>query len=171
MVVGVTGHRSNKLWGYDYSDYRYINLKNMFITLLKNNNITDAWTGMAVGVDTIFALAVLELKESGMDIKLHCAIPCRNQEKLWPIEAQELYNSILDRADEVILVSDDEYSPKLMQIRNEYIVDRIDTLIAVWNGYPVGGTWNCVNYARGVGKDIFYIDPALLQEVHYVFYS
>ena len=29
---------------------------------------------MVLGVDTVFALAVLELKNEGRDIKLHCAI-------------------------------------------------------------------------------------------------
>jgi uncharacterized phage-like protein YoqJ len=44
-----------------------------------------------------------------------------------------------------------------MQIRNEWMVDRCDKLIAVWDGSK-GGTGNCVDYAKSVNKDIFRID-------------
>ena len=45
-----------------------------------------------------------------------------------------------------------------MQRRNEYMVDKADTLIAVWNGTS-GGTANCVKYAKKKGVDIVRLDP------------
>lgn len=77
MKICVTGHRPNKLYGYNLSDPRWQNLKGLFKHILKENNCEEAITGMALGVDTVFALAVLELKYEGYDIKLHCAIPCK----------------------------------------------------------------------------------------------
>ncbi len=46
-----------------------------------------------------------------------------------------------------------------MQVRNEYMVDRADLVLALWNGTP-GGTGNCVRYARTRGVPVFVIDPA-----------
>lgn len=77
MKICVTGHRPNKLYGYDLSDYRWQRLKEQFKEILRENNCDEAITGISIGVDTIFALAALELRESGYPIKLHCAIPCK----------------------------------------------------------------------------------------------
>ena len=78
MKICVTGHRPNKLYGYNLSDPRWQKLKEQFKQILKENNCDEAITGMALGVDTVFALAALELKDEGYGIKLHCAIPCKN---------------------------------------------------------------------------------------------
>jgi uncharacterized phage-like protein YoqJ len=113
---------------------------------------------MALGVDTMFALAVLELIKEGYDIKLHCAIPCKNHSCKWVKESIDLYNDILSKANTVQLVTDEEYKPWLMQKRNEYMVDLADKVIAVWDG-SAGGTGNCVRYAEKRGKEIIMIRP------------
>lgn len=164
IKMAVTGHRPNKMYGYDLSDERWGLLKEKFKRILVEQNCDEAITGMALGVDTVFALAVLELKDEGYDIKLHCAIPCRNHSCKWPKESVDMYNSILARADKVVLVSDEEYKPYLMQKRNEYMVDETDKLVAVWDG-TAGGTGNCVNYARKVGKEIIRIFPNEIRQM------
>ncbi len=158
MKICVTGHRPNKLYGYNLSDPRWQSLKEHFKTILRENHCDEAITGMALGVDTVFALAVLELKDEGYNIKLHCAIPCKNHFRKWIKESVDLYNYILSKADVVKLVSDEEYKPWLMQKRNEYMVDLADIVIAVWDGTP-SGTANCVRYAEKVGKEIIRIKP------------
>lgn len=158
MKICVTGHRPNKLYGYDLTDKRWIELKNKFKELLIGNNCDEAITGMALGVDTVFALAVLELKNEGQDIKLHCAIPCANYTWKWIKESVEQYDEIIKRADIYKLVSDEFYKPYLMQKRNEYMVDLADKVIAVWDGSK-SGTGNCVRYAEKCGKEIIRIDP------------
>ena len=162
MKICVTGHRPNKLYGYNLSDIRWQKLKEQFKTILVENDCTEAITGMALGVDTVFALAVLELKSDGYDIKLHCAIPCKNHSCKWIKESVDQYNNILEKADIVKLVSDEEYKPWLMQKRNEYMVNLLtsdnDFLIALWDGTP-GGTANCIRYAKKLNKRIIYINP------------
>lgn len=113
---------------------------------------------MALGVDTVFALATLELKDEGYGIKLHCAIPCKNHSCKWIKESVDQYNEILSKADIVKLVSAEEYKPWLMQKRNEYMVNLADKVIAVWNGSS-GGTANCVRYAKSIGREIIMIKP------------
>ena len=157
MKICVTGHRPNKLYGYNLSDTRWQNLKNTFKQLLIDNNCDEAISGMALGVDTIFALAVLELKNEGYNIKLHCAIPFKNHSSNWFQSSKDLYNDILSKADIVKYVSEEDYQPWLLQKRNEYMVDLADKVIAVWDGSK-GGTANCVNYAKKCNKSIIYID-------------
>ena len=158
MRIAVTGHRPNKLYGYNIFSREWMSLKEEFKKLLVDNHCTEAITGMALGVDTVFALAVLELQDEGYNIKLHCAIPCRNHSCKWNGESVELYDNILKRADVVKLVTDAEYEPWMMQVRNEYMVDLADKIIAVWDGSN-GGTANCVRYAEKKGKDIIRIVP------------
>lgn len=159
MKICVTGHRPNKIYGYDIHNKQWTELKKKFKKLLVKHNCDEAITGMALGVDTVFALAVLELKEEGNgNIKLHCAIPCINHSGKWNKESVVLYNYILSKADTVKLISDEEYKPWLMQKRNEYMVDLADKVIAVWDGSK-GGTYNCVSYAEKRDKEIIRIFP------------
>ena len=158
MKICVIGHRPNKLYGYNFSDPCYQKLKEQFKSILKENKCDEAITGMALGVDTVFALAVLELKNEGYNIKLHCAIPCKNHSCKWAKESVDQYNYILSKADTVKLVSEEEYKPWLMQKRNEYMVDLADKVIAVWDGSK-SGTANCVKYAERIGTEIIKIDP------------
>lgn len=158
IKICVTGHRPNKMYGYDINNKQWTELKEKFKNLLKENNCDEAITGMALGVDTVFALAVLELKEEGYDVKLHCAIPCVNYTWKWIKESVDLYDKIIAKADIYKLVSDEFYKPWLMQRRNEYMVYLADKVIAVWNG-STGGTYNCVKYAEKCGKEIIRIVP------------
>lgn len=159
MKICVTGHRPDKLYGYNLNNEKYEQLKQTFKKILLDNNCTEAITGMALGADTVFALAVLELKNEGYDIKLHCAIPCKGQTSTWiNVDDIERYFYIRDHADIVKIVSDKSYSPYLMQKRNEYMVDNCDKVIAVWNGTN-GGTGNCIEYAKKMNKEIIRINP------------
>ena len=158
MRICVTGHRPGKLYGYDLSDSRWERLKKVLKKILIEKECTEAITGMALGVDTIFALAVLELKNEGYNIKLHCAIPCRNQDARWAKKDQKLYNNILKRADSVRIVSNTDYNLSVMQKRNEYMVNSSDGVIAVWDGSK-SGTANCVRYAKEKERFVIYVDP------------
>ena len=133
-------------------------MKNKFKDILKQEKCTEAITGMALGVDTVFALAVLELKKEGYDIRLHCAIPCKNHSSKWFAESVKMYNEILSKADTVKIVTDEPYQAWMMQKRNEYMVDLADKVIAVWDGTN-GGTANCARYAMKKDKEVILMRP------------
>ena len=158
-IIGITGHRS--IYGYNLNDYKWQNIKNIFKNILIENQCTEGVTGMALGTDMIFAIAIIELKQEGYNIKLHCAIPCKNHSSRWYPDSIKLYNYLLSQADIVKYVSTENYQPYLMQKRNEYIVDYVDKMIALWNGLS-GGTANCVKYAKKKNKDIMIINPDLV---------
>lgn len=162
MKLMVTGHRPNKLFGYDITKHEWQLMKSMFQKFIIEKQITEVITGMALGVDTVMALAVLELKEQGNDIKLHCAIPCQNHDSKWLEPSRKMYKDILDKADIITLVTDKPYSANLMQIRNEFMVDNADICLAVWNGDTSGGTYNCIKYIEKVGKKCFKLAPSVI---------
>lgn len=99
-------------------------------------------TGMALGFDMLLARVARQL-----NIPYTAAVPFIGQESRWPREAQKVYNDLLDDAHKVIVVSEGGYSAKKMQVRNEWMVDHADMLIAWWDGSN-GGTANCVRYAQ-----------------------
>lgn len=151
LTLCVTGPRPSTLgWGYDYSSGKWVQLKERLkealMELLSEYESLVCWSGMALGVDTVFAQVVLEMRNTGLPVKLCCAIPCRSQSNIWPEDAKKLYNDILAQADVVKYVQE-EYTPSCMQKRNEFMVDRSSCVIAVWNG-SAGGTASCVSYAK-----------------------
>ena len=157
-----TGHRPSKFpWRYDETDSRCVALKAVLteqIAALVNAGFTQFLSGMAEAVDTWSALSVLALREKHPPIKLHCILPCKEQADKWTASSQELYRSILDKADSIVYVSR-IYHKNCMLDRNRFLVDHAATLLAVYNGERRGGTAATVRYAQKMGREIIMIDP------------
>lgn len=155
MIYAATGHRPHKLGNeYDlkgpYSDY----IKEAFQKILKNSQVERVISGMALGVDTLWAFTAMEL-----GIPITAAIPFLGQESRWPPSSRKLHAEILKhKLTTVKIVCEGGYAAWKMQKRNEWMVDNCDILVAVWDGTP-GGTGNCVAYAKKVDKRILRIDP------------
>lgn len=81
------------------------------------------------------------------------SVHCVDQESCWPEHIQKQYHKILDKAKEVVIVSTGEFSKAKFQIRNKWIVDNSDEMLAYWNGEN-SGTGNCVRYAQQISKRI-----------------
>lgn len=163
--VGVTGHRPDKLWGYDTDNPNYERLRRYFRQMLMELNCGTAHTGMAIGTDIEFAKAVLEMKDYlHKPIELVAHIPCDNQQCKWPRDTQLDYEYILSRCSEVTIVSPGPYAPWKMQKRNEHLVNSVDHLIAVYDG-SAGGTGNCVGYARNTSVILHIVTPKQIEEM------
>ncbi len=157
-----TGHRPSGLpFKYNEKDPRCIELKNRIrfnITrLITENGVTNFITGMAMGIDIFAAEEVLKLKNMFPNIKLICAIPCPNQTDGWNSYWCQRYDDILSKASESIVLSQ-EYSKACMHIRNRYMVDNSNYIIAVWNGKN-GGTSSTLKYAEKKNRKITIINP------------
>lgn len=155
-VIAATGHRPNKLFGYNLRDYRWtelgFNMKRFILERYRmNNDKVTCISGMALGVDQLFALVALKLKDLGYNVKVVAALPCLNQNKKWKDDAY--WQNIMERVDEKVYVHEGEYTPWCMQKRNEYMVDNANVLLAVWDGTS-GGTANCIKYAQEKGVEI-----------------
>ena len=161
-TLAFTGLRPHKLpWGFDESKPAALALiiavKERLIRLIEDNSIRQFISGMAMGIDTICAEIVLELKESYPDITLTAAVPCKDQDMLWPQKQRDRYARILGQCDAVHVVSE-TYSDDCMNKRNKWMVDNCDILLAVWNRKP-GGTGNTVKYAKSKGVELIILDP------------
>lgn len=150
----MTGHRPNKLWGYDTSKPQYDRLRAAINRAIDELGATTLISGMALGLDQVAA----EVAASRDDVKLIAAVPFKGQESNWPASSQRAYRNLIAKADEVVVVSPGAYSPSKMQIRNQWMVDNADVVLALWDGTP-GGTGNCVSYAQRQNKPIMRLDP------------
>lgn len=177
-TICFTGHRPSKLGGYDINGKNYNKLKdkirNIILNIMNDSDDKDFKfiTGGALGVDQI-AFDILsygrELSNTNK-ITLEIAVPFKDQPIKWFNQTDvKRYKGQLEDADKVTYVDkidkykikgyeEDRYYPAKMQKRNEYMVDNSDIVIAVWDGSK-GGTCNCVQYAKKLGKEIIYINP------------
>ena len=153
MIVAFTGHRPDKLGGYKLPNDTYIKVCRDIDWLLKELNPEKVISGMALGVDQWAANIAYKL-----GIPFVAAIPFEGQELAWPEASQKTYRLLRKLASEEVIVSPGGYSADKMQVRNIWMVDNCDSLIAVWDGSK-GGTGNCVEYARSVDRKIYQIDP------------
>lgn len=129
MKMYATGSSADKLYGYNIYTLPWINLKEEFKRILLEEKCDTAYSGMGLGIETVFAQAALELKQAGNPIKLICVLPCNNIESKWPGAAKDLYHKILRSADEVITIIKSDYKPWAAQKRDEYVLKKIDTVI------------------------------------------
>lgn len=155
MIVSFTGHRPDKLGGYKLPNPTYLHVCREIDKTLRELQPEKIISGMALGVDQWAANIAIKL-----GIPFIAAVPFIGQEKAWPLPSQKIFNKLLERAAEVVIVSEGGYSAAKMQVRNEWMVDRADKVIAIWDGTP-GGTGNCVQYAQKIGKEIIRINPRL----------
>ena len=107
-------------------------------------------TGMAMGTDIWAAEIVLERKKVNNDLHLICALPHPNFESRRSMTEKMRFNKIIKKAD-IVKDINDHYFTGCYQVRNEWMVDRANLVIAVFNGKK-SGTKNTVDYAKR--KDI-----------------
>jgi uncharacterized phage-like protein YoqJ len=166
-TLAFTGIRPNKLpWGFNESHPACLSLKivlrERLVRLIEDESVRHFISGMAMGIDQICAEIVLELQVKYPDITLEAAIPCKEQDKLWPQEYRVRYRIVLEKCAYIHAVSE-EYTDDCMEKRNRYMADKCDMVLAVWNGKPdvVGST---MMYARKQKKPVIMIDPFDLPE-------
>jgi uncharacterized phage-like protein YoqJ len=158
-----SGHRPNKLpWGYNETSNDCVDMivkLGVEIEQMRKKGVTTFLTGMAMGTDMIAAELVLDLKYAypEEEIRLIAVVPYSGQSERWSRNYQIRYETILEQADEQIVLSP-FYTKSCMHQRNRYMVDHSAHLIAVYGGEN-GGTKNTVEYAKRKGLDIVIIDP------------
>ena len=191
MKICVTGHHPSKLsseCGYDYNSVKCKRLKNIFKEFIKQKHVTCVYTGMALGVDTVMVLAVIELRYEGYPVKLICVLPCAEQSSMWIDSSKKLYYGILSIADGIYGITEESpyivelvlrnidnitklfikceqvieypttYRKKLMSDKNRFLVDSTDSVVSVWDD-TFSGTGHCVNYALSRGKTVVNFKP------------
>lgn len=165
MILSVTGHRPDKLnneWNHDGPISKRI--ASEIVQVFDFYRPEKCICGMALGIDTIFALAVLK----HLTCPLIAAIPFEGQEKKWSERSQLAYHEILSHPrTEKVIVSPGGYAAWKMQARNAWMNNQLintppfipaNKLLAVWDESE-GGTANCVKDAKKKGIEIIHINP------------
>lgn len=153
-VVAFTGHRPDRIGGYDENnpkardvkarlrkavDYCIAHGKKVFVV------------GGAIGVDMWAGELIAELKKADPSIRLVIAEPFAGHDAKWKDEHKVRYAALKSVADKVVVVHSGGYDAWKMNKRNEYMIDRASTLVAVFDGDKYGGTYNALSYARKRG--------------------
>jgi uncharacterized phage-like protein YoqJ len=124
-----------------------------------DSEFTTFQCGMAIGADLMFAQAAFELKKQYSSIvKFIAVIPCIDHDKKWSERDRLLCREIIEKADEVVIVSNCRYYNGCMAKRNRYLADSCDELLSIYDGQR-GGTMQTINYAKGRGLKVTMIDP------------
>lgn len=154
-ILAFTGHRPDKIGGYNASASERLEAFAAGIIIdLKPRSVI---TGMALGWDQAVARAAVVL-----GVPIVAAIPFAGQERKWPPESQRAYRELLSKLSELVTVCHGGYEAWKMQRRNEWMVDNCTKLVALWDG-SIGGTANCVTYARRVGRETLNVWPRWLE--------
>jgi len=134
-------------------------LDGTLMKLMTQHNSTNHFiSGLAIGVDMLAAECVaLTRTFVETPITLTGAMPFPSQPSKWPQQTKDHFQHVCSLCNKVIAVSPDPYHPSKMQIRNEWMVDHSNYVIAIWNGVEKGGTWNCISYARSTNKPVLWI--------------
>ncbi|UOX38188.1 SLOG family protein [Bacillus phage BUCT083] len=174
-TVCFTGHRPNKLGGYDMKNPTMLKLKDKLLEVIEELIIKEEKsrfiTGGALGTDQAACWCVHILKKKFPHIKNIIATPFKEQDKVWSADQKLWYKRMLDVSDEIINVEEldkykvsgdkpGEFSPAKMQKRNEYMIDHSEAIVAVYDGSK-SGTRNCLNYARRtyLGHQLWRLHP------------
>ncbi len=145
-----TGHRQ---LNEDFEEKKLENAIRQFL----EEGVTCFYNGGAIGFDLLAAEKVLSFKENFPNIKLILCVPCQKQSQYFSPKEKERYQNVLTQADEVILLSE-KYYRGCMQVRDRYMVDKADCMIAYCNKEE-GGTAYTVRYfqKKNPEKEILFI--------------
>jgi len=170
FVVCFTGHRPPRLGGYDWNSpvNRRIMaaLRSIVKSYLAKYPKVHFIFGGALGLDQMAFDVCSQLWRQG--VTLEVALPFAGFGAFWPSDSKALLQQQCSRADVVttvdtvpgyVVVPESGYHIAKLQARNQYMVDRADAVVAVYDG-GTGGTAHCVNYARRLGKTLVLVDPA-----------
>ena len=160
-TIAFTGMREpfgkNNKKNYTYFSKLKNIIKEVLVTFIEKEYVTHFINGLAIGSDQLCASVVIELKKD-YKITLEAAIPCFNQDMYWNDEDKINYQKILSLCDTKNYITAGNYTKICMHIRNRYMVDNSDIVIAIWNGKS-GGTEKTVKYAKTKKKPIIIINP------------
>lgn len=150
MTIGVTGHQ-------DIGDEDAITwVKNELKNLLEKYKVTKGYSSLANGTDQLFAAEIINLV-----IPLVSVIPSENYENTFEKDDLQSYYELLNKSSDIVTLPFDHPSEEAFFEAGKWITDRVDLMIAVWNGKPakgLGGTADIVDYAQQHNKKIIHIN-------------
>lgn len=145
----ITGHRDipkNKL------DYVYTNLEEKIQQAI-DDGFTRFISGFADGADLMFIEILAKKKQQLPGLSLEAAIPYANRIN----EGGQVLKDLLAQCDKIKIISKD-FKIESFAIRNKYLVDNSQRVIAIYDGRTTGGTFFTIKYAIKMERDLRVIE-------------
>ncbi len=167
-ACAITSHRPTRFkWKYKEHYAGCKRLKKRIrdqIASLYEQGVRQFWVGGALGVDMWAGEIILRLKEQPgfEDIQLHIALPFEGHDAGWDERSRTRMEFLIRHSTETVVVGiAGEPSTKNYRLRNQYMVDHADCLLAVYdNDCSIrSGTGMTVSYARTKGEPAIFIHP------------
>jgi hypothetical protein len=163
MIVGVTGHRPNRMHiGVARVEMR---LQQVLRALRKGVGRAEkpiALSALAEGSDRLFADAAL-----GLGFELRVLLPFKSADyetTFGDASATPAYHALMGRASQVTeLPGTLADSSSGYEAVGRHTVERSDIFVAIWDGKPAagrGGTPEIMQYALDLGRPVLWIDAA-----------
>lgn len=161
--VAFTGYRPQKMpFGFDEQDERCIDFKKRLRDTIESfiwQGYQHFISGGAMGMDMYAAEIVLELKKKYPEILLEMVSPFDGQTAKWAPEYQQRHDALFEKAD-IVTATGHAFTKSCMFVRNRYLVDNADMLLAAFDGQP-GGTEMTIRYAKQMGIQVCCIKPTI----------
>lgn len=171
VTICFTGHRPDKLAGYEKSGYTVLvnYIADVVEYLHKQYEVRHVITGGAQGLDqsAFWATNIVKNRHSDWVLLNELYAPFWNQESRWNdtgLFSKHEYKLMRKYADNTYFVYDGVAGERWEAVRklnnrNHEMVDDSWLLLALHNPdtEDSGGTVNCINYARNVGVPIMYL--------------
>ncbi len=152
MILAGTGHRPKYL-GLDYSETSNNLLTKFIAEIINTLTVTRIISGGATGFDQALAETSISL-----NIPLTVAVPFPSFHSKWPPSGIKRFNNILQKADVVHTVSPDPYNNSKFILRDKWMVDNCDMVIALYDiKNTSSGTGATVRYAEKLKKEVYNI--------------
>lgn len=139
-IVGFTG---NRILSHDEKL-----IKEAINDALIQYNASRAITGFALGFDQLVAKVCIEI-----GLPFTAAIPYAKQAEKWSAAQQQEYLELLEKATDIVIVSEGEYAVWKLFKRNDWIVNNSDMIVA-YAMMPDGGAASCCVAAAKAGKKV-----------------
>lgn len=167
LRIGVTGHRKfeNERIVRDSVKSVLRRLDHILEDTLNNTPYTCiVISPLAEGADRLVAKEVLDWNTSEERPVLEAVLPLQEEYYLNDFAAQgskEEFRELLAKAKSVHILEKAASRKAAYENVGHYVVDNCDFLIAIWDGKAAagkGGTAEIVEYARNIGKHVFWIN-------------
>jgi len=164
----ITGHRPTRFrFKYDENNNGCKRIKKRIrdqLILLYEQGYRQFWVGGALGVDMWAGEILLRLKEQPEynEIQLMIALPFEGHDEGWIVRSRQRMAFLIRHSTETVIVGQKNAPPAVsFRRRNEYMVDRADCLLAVYDNDKAirSGTGMTVHYAEKKGLPITLIHP------------
>lgn len=144
-ILAITGHRPSRIKDIEKT-------KESIGQKLEEIMPSILIQGMAVGVDMWSAHEALKRNVPYIAVRPWAGHGAQEQ---------DVYERTLRNAKTVVTLNPvaDYPGPHTYIIRNRWMVDHADLLLAVWDGKKSGGTWSTVRYASEKGIEVVRITP------------